>query len=171
MTTPKGRGEPWPPQPSSQLTWPPVENGPYFVDIDWEMVDGRWEPNRITIAPRDITVSGPITTSMIRSLPFGQIFDYARGIQRRGSEQVAVEHGLDDSFAARWDRGERPRLGVDHYRKVADVYRLAFAEGRPPTKTVAEHFQVSTSTAGSWVSRARNKYGLLGETSSGEAGI
>ena len=53
---------------------------------------------------------------------------------------------------------------------VALLYRAALAIGDPPTKSVREVFELSSSTAGAWVGAAR-KQGYLGESEGpGKAG-
>jgi hypothetical protein len=56
-------------------------------------------------------------------------------------------------------------------REVAEVYRLAWEAGKPPTVAVADHFNKSRSTAARWVGFAREQ-GFLGKsdgTRGGEA--
>jgi len=55
----------------------------------------------------------------------------------------------------------RARLGEEHYRDVARVYREAESAGTHPTRRVAEWGGVPRSTAATWVKRARDR-GLLG---------
>lgn len=56
--------------------------------------------------------------------------------------------------------GRPPKVAPQHWREVAQVY-LENNKGADsvPTKAVAEHFQVTPSTAAKWVSRARRMYG------------
>lgn len=63
-------------------------------------------------------------------------------------------------------RGRRS-YGRSFYASVAEVYLAAQREGRPPTSAVAEHGKVNKSTAGKWVSRAR-EFGFLAPTSRGK---
>lgn len=65
--------------------------------------------------------------------------------------------------------GRRNRVTEDHLRDVVAVYREADADGRPPTRAVADHFETSHSTAARWVGHARRN-GLLGPTQAGKAG-
>lgn len=64
---------------------------------------------------------------------------------------------------------KRPVLNDDHYRDVADIYRQAVSQRRPPTKAVASHWVRHSSTAARWVMEAR-KRGHLGPTRQGKAG-
>ncbi|MET9413266.1 hypothetical protein ABZY03_03540 [Streptomyces klenkii] len=65
--------------------------------------------------------------------------------------------------------GGRRSLTSDHLAAVAEVYSTAHEQGRPPTMAVAEHFEVSHSTAAKWVGTAR-KQGLLGQVRKGSRG-
>jgi hypothetical protein len=63
----------------------------------------------------------------------------------------------------------RKRLTDSHLTKVAEVYRVAWQDGSPPTKAVAQEFYVSHSTAARWVGAAR-KAGHLGPADSSRGG-
>ncbi|GHF25330.1 hypothetical protein ACWD4B_09905 [Streptomyces sp. NPDC002536] len=65
--------------------------------------------------------------------------------------------------------GGRRNLTPEHLATVAEVYRTAHEQGQPPTKTVADHFDISHSTAAKWVGAAR-KQGLLGQVRKGSRG-
>lgn len=58
-----------------------------------------------------------------------------------------------DTFRPRQQKWTR--LTDEYLVEVADVYREALAEGRSPTKSVAEHFTLSSSQARHHVERAR----------------
>lgn len=68
-------------------------------------------------------------------------------------------------------RGPRRRNSVtkQHLKEVARVYRQAVKEGHPPTKSVAENFGASHSTAARWVGFARQE-GILGPARQGRSG-
>lgn len=65
------------------------------------------------------------------------------------------------------DPQRRVRVTGEHLEKVAEVYRVADAEGRPPTQAVSVYFDTSHSTAARWVGMAR-KRGLLPPTKPGK---
>ncbi|MGW2365122.1 hypothetical protein ACWCZ5_06005 [Streptomyces sp. NPDC001667] len=65
--------------------------------------------------------------------------------------------------------GGRRSLTAEHLATVAEVYSAAHEQGRPPTMTVADHFEVSHSTAAKWVGAAR-KQGALGPVRKGSRG-
>jgi hypothetical protein len=56
--------------------------------------------------------------------------------------------------------GKRYRVTDAHLADVADVYAKARENGQGPTRAVADHFDVSHSTAARWVGLVR-KAGLL----------
>jgi len=168
MTTPTQL----PTKPRAMTVWPADagEEAPYAIRVDWGLFKGRWEPETIRVHARLFAKTGPITGATLRSLPIGQIVGVLRDRHKALAEKVASEVEVPDDYLERWEKGERPKLGREHYEDVAIIYRAAFDAGLRPTKAVAEHFNCSASTAGSWVSRARHRYGLLGDTSMGKAG-
>lgn len=56
--------------------------------------------------------------------------------------------------------GRRNRITDKHLTEVAEVYKAADVDGRPPTRAVADHFRTSHSTAARWVGLARSR-GIL----------
>jgi hypothetical protein len=63
----------------------------------------------------------------------------------------------------------RNRVTHAHLQEVAEVYRRAIAEGIPPKKAVSAELRASISTAGRWISLARQQ-GILGRTLPGKKG-
>jgi hypothetical protein len=63
----------------------------------------------------------------------------------------------------------RRTLTPEFLERVAEVYRDALAEGKPPTAAVGDAFGVEHSTASKYVRRARD-VDLLGESRQGLAG-
>jgi len=63
----------------------------------------------------------------------------------------------------------RNRINDELLRRVADAYRKAMAEGRPPKKAVELALYVSKATAGRYIMKARSR-GFLGPTSPGRKG-
>ena len=110
----------------------------------------------------------PVTLAGIRSIPVGGLVRFAaveeaREIERadgviRTTARVAPDELADGgptSTALWW---------------VAYVYRLALVVGDPPTKAVRDALGLSRSTAGRWVSLAREQ-GFLGPAEgAGKAG-
>ncbi len=160
------------------MTWWPtdVDDAPYVVRVEWGEFDGRWEPKAIRIATRLPEETGPITGAVLRALPIGRIVATIRSRQKTLAQKTVDQLKADqvevpEGYLEAWETGKRPRLSREHYEDVAAVYRAAYQAGQYPTKAVAEKFSVSSSTAGSWVSRARNLYDLLPDTPAGKAGI
>jgi len=97
----------------------------------------------------------------------------------RMTADEAEELGCKLIAAARYDRelndeehtpsvGKRYRLTRAHLEDVAAVYREALENGAGPTRAVANHFDVSHSTAAKWVGKAR-RHGALRSTTKGVA--
>ncbi|MFG3110567.1 hypothetical protein [Streptomyces tendae] len=63
----------------------------------------------------------------------------------------------DEPAAADVKPRKRFKITISHLREVARIYREAAEEGRPPTREVAELFQVAHSTAAKWVGQARRE--------------
>ena len=74
-----------------------------------------------------------------------------------------------DSLRRLRSAAARPRATDGRYAEVAEVYRQAWQDGRPPTRAVAEHFVISPSAAAKRVSRARQA-GYLPLTTRGKPG-
>jgi len=82
---------------------------------------------------------------------------------------IAAAVGLATKEVPKTSRtGKRHRLTREHLEAVASVYTEALAEGEPPTRAVADHFDATHSTAAKWVTHAR-KAGLLSVTTPGRS--
>ncbi len=158
--------------------WPDVHS-PWRVRIRWEELDGRMEAVGFCIEAVEGDV--PLTTSVLRSVPFGRI---VQETHRRRLETVRIEaelpshdvHGrsfgdlpararkaLPKYQRSAAPRGRPPTYGSEHLPTVARLYTEAWLAGLHPTKAVAEEFSVSRSAAAKWVARARAA-GLIGPT-------
>jgi len=82
-------------------------------------------------------------------------------------EQIAA-YAVGDKTAAPSGRQIRRYLTDQHLEDVSAAYRRALTQGKPPTRAVQHHFDVSHSTAAKWVGHAR-RAGLLPKTSKGAA--
>jgi hypothetical protein len=175
---------------------PPVPwkgaGGTYEVVLRFASVEGRMECVGVDVepVPRGTRV---LTAVALRSIPLGKLVEKRR--PKPGDVNVSVEPGgivwkggevnatvtpstvaavaavgaptVSGTAAAR--RGGRPpKYGPEHWQKVADVYRTAFAGKRlTPTRAVARRFKVSQSAAAKWVAKCRD-LGLLPPTTRGK---
>lgn len=131
---------------------------PFDVAIDAVLENGRYVVESLS-AQR--TAGGPpITTEQLRLIPVGRIL--AEGLATLVRMTVPVSSG-----EARITTDPRPL--ADDLSTVAAIYRIAYACGLPPTKTVAEMLGLPASTANKRVIRARRE-GLLPATTPGRAG-
>ncbi len=170
--------------------WAEVAGRPECVGLElWKGV--RPEPHAVSSYSRvkGVPLEG-IASTDLKALPVATILATLWDLQRRQVEaqvQGAREHLVEDlpeSTRRLWElvadqersspfQGEhRPRRrhdDRDHFAEVAETYRRAHQDRRPPTKAVAHHFSVSHSTASKWVARAR-ELKLLGQTRPGKAG-
>lgn len=123
--------------------------GPLRVALDWQIIDGRPECDGV-----HVTCPGtPITAGDLRRLDLPRLI-------REHRAKIAAAHSTPPS------RGLMRRSDRERLDEVVRVYRAAFNDHRPPTKAVAEHFNVSRGTASAWVAQARAS-GLLPPTSPG----
>jgi hypothetical protein len=91
----------------------------------------------------------------------GKVLDFEVREYEYGSPEVAAE--IQARLIESYDARSGAPLSDDVLRRVADIYRAAHAAGDPPTRTVMLAFNVSRSTAGRYVQRARER-GFLGPT-------
>lgn len=109
-----------------------------------------FQPSSSTPAPVDSPQWAAALTSWRERAESGEFFTATRGVTTRPNVR-------------------RNRVTREHLAAVAGVYRDAQEAGAPPTLAVAEHFQVSHSTATRWVNLAR-KEKFLGAAQKGKAG-
>ncbi|MEU8297641.1 hypothetical protein AB0C04_10175 [Micromonospora sp. NPDC048909] len=90
-----------------------------------------------------------VTSQIMRSIPVAALLRHA----------VTNAIGAVDLVPQLPDSAEvlQPGPSVATLRHVARVYRLALLLGDPPTARVAESLEVPRSTAGRWVTRARDR--------------
>lgn len=167
-------------RPHALMIWPEESDQPdnwWNVYFEYDLIGGRWEVALIEVSASDQEAMGPLTASVLRSIPFGRLGTNARsGLQRELERAIEWSAKIDEDTAelhrTRWEDTKRPgRRGhpPGHYRDVAGVYANAWLAGEPPTKAVAEKFSVNPATAAKWVSKAR-KLGFLEPTGRGRAG-
>jgi hypothetical protein len=149
------------------------------VLIGWDTSGDRAEPVSVTISGGRAAVElVPITSDMIRRLPFGSLVKQARSaaVPKEGGEWLRFAISLDgsppepedfskgDAFLRRVEE-LRPSLAAGSRRgssldeevlgDVAHVYRQAWRAGMPVTATVAEAFHIAKSTAAKRIMKAR----------------
>jgi hypothetical protein len=100
----------------------------------------------------------PITGTRLRSL---QLATIALMVETLGN---LAEKPKPARLKSRPERG----YGEEHYASVAEIYKRAIAEGRPPIAAVAAEVGVPRSTAARWVKVARHNYDFLKRTSRGK---
>jgi hypothetical protein len=123
---------------------------PWQVTITWSVAR---EPVPIGIEVRALRGSeyrrGEINARLWRNFPIGQVI-----AEQRPQPAPAEAHDSD----------------AEHYAAVAATYRAAVESGKPPSKAVAERFEVNASTARRWIYVARNRYHLLPKVRQGQIG-
>lgn len=161
--------------------WPDPETGPWLVQLRWGAINGRAECVGIDITsarPEDVfedrwsaltermpETATPLTTSVLRNLRIGELIAEER-------EQMATTMGElvgpdDESLNVFGASGRTMRDSTrKRLQRVADTYRKAWHQGKPPVQTVAKRFGVSEAAASKLVFRARSA-GMLPPTSSG----
>ncbi len=129
----------------------------YDVTAEVELSDaGRLEVSKLSVAQRPggppvtgealrtITVQSIIRDSVATSLQMGNKWPKGKEISANGL--LATEEAL---------RLKAAGPVAETLEWVGRVYRLSEIIGHAPTKAVEETFQISRSTAGAWIGRAR----------------
>jgi hypothetical protein len=140
---------------------------PYAVELDIVLVSGRYRVAALTL--RQITDGPPITSAGLRDISINDLILHAVAPLALDSKDLKPPvHGpaaFADAGPADVADGPTDRA----LQKVAAVYQLSYACGLRPAKTVTETFGLSRSTAGRWITMARQR-GFLGPTTRGRAG-
>lgn len=130
---------------------------------------GRVEVTSLMVNQRE--GGEPVTGAALRSIAVQKVVrefvkvELAMAKDHKAGE-VVMAYGLmtrEDAKVAK-DRGPT----TETLEQVAQVYRLAVLMDDAPTKAVEEVFDVSRSTAGAWIGRARSA-GLLEVAPHGQA--
>ncbi|WP_433283349.1 hypothetical protein [Micromonospora sp. CA-244673] len=127
-----------------------------WKDIDGQYVDltaeydarvGRYIAREVSVrAIREHEVTG----ESLRNIPVASMV--RRAVTREVVPLLTASQGpLDQAEVL------QPGPAVSTLRHVARVYRLALLVGDAPTARVAESLEVPRSTAGRWVTRARDR--------------
>jgi hypothetical protein len=149
------------------------------VSLGFRAVGGKVECTDVRIEPIDQEHPPAVTTEkVLRRIPLARFVDKIRiedltnemgslvGIPGPGRLGDLAQEAIRQLSEGQQSKRGRPRTrGKDHFAEVARVY---VSSPTKPTKAVAEHFDVTSSTAANWVSRAR-ELGLIAPTTRGRA--
>lgn len=136
--------------PPTEHRHPDSKRGPWRVQLSWRLVDGVPECVGLGLACDD--PDDRVTDALLRKLQVSKLIAADRA---RHAPAVEPGAGLRASKRLRYER-------------VAEVYRKALDEHRPPVKAVAEAEGLSQAGASALVVRVRQA-GFLPPTSAGVA--
>ncbi len=153
--------------PATYRLWPNPDSGPWLLTFHWQVLAGRAECVALDIAsalPPDIArerlaglgqlpdVGQPLTTSVLRALPFAQLVTD----ERDRADQLFTEKLGDRELGATYTQPPAMRATTERrLRRTAEVYRGAWRRGEAPVKAVAKRMKVTDAAATKLVSRAR----------------
>jgi len=177
-----------------QVRWPDSRTGPYLAQLRLEELNGRYEVVELRIGTR--RDNRRITGEIVRGLRLSELAAQAAsqlakmdavapqldpGVPLNAADMPASWHAEREAAWAPMveERNRQRRLvaeaaggsgryAIDHFERVAAIYRRAYALHQPPTKAVATELGITSSAAAKQVSRARDK-GLLPPTTPGRA--
>lgn len=129
----------------------------YDITLCAELEDSRYVITELTARRKPNGL--PITPEGLRSVATARVLEMAL------SGHIRVWTRTEDGEL----RGHHAWTVEDELVRVAGTYRIAQACGIPPTKSVAEIFNITRSAAAKKVMAAR-KAGLLGPTTPGKKG-
>lgn len=126
----------------------------WAVSTWWSSSSGRLEPVSVAIAAND---GRPVQADLIRKLPLGSMQKAARAAANKIATQAnAALRSRNAKFYAELGKAHRGRTMTDsELQATADVYLKAWMNGDPVTAAVASAFNISISTAGKRIMRAR----------------
>ena len=161
-----------------------ADEAPWHISLIFWLVDGRYELSDFRIYSRSSNrhlrrrpSPSVLNASVLRAVNLGYLIHAGRRSLadrlRWHTTMIVREEGyrelMSDPSPNEWleevpraiDRIENPpprrRYDQDHWKHVAAVYDKAWRAGLPPTKAVAEHFDVTRSAAGKWVTICRKQ--------------
>lgn len=138
--------------------WTDQAGHKWEVFTTYASIDGRWQPVGWDMhCPSDHDPPHPMRREVRDAAPMQPRPDYVVGI---GPVDVLPDGTLADLPDPEPVRGRPPKFTRDYYRQVANVYRLAVAEGRPPRQEVMKVFALPERTAARHIAKART-LGLL----------
>lgn len=149
-----------------------------FMDTSFtaELEDGLRVTGRLSADPAAgtlgfervaITSEGPLTPARLRGIRWAEVLNtvldqvtVAAEVHEGGFTLLPLAE--PPGGASIRNKPRRRTLNDDHYREVAERYREALEDHRPPVVAVADEMHASRNTAKGWVQEAR-KRGLLGD--------
>lgn len=151
-----------------------VSGQPGWVGARWERSDGSkgnaFARFRLATAERwyiaNLMLNVP-TAALLRDVPLARIESAAnadpkiREWMEAHTERATIK--LARRAASRRPRLKRPagrRLDDGFYRRVAEAYRGAVANGLPPAKTLAADSDTPPGTVNRWIAGARQRHYL-----------
>jgi hypothetical protein len=168
-------------EPTHEL-WPDPRRGPFLLTLLWQEVGGRAEcvglelnsvrpealrrnaPSDLASMAEPLSETGtPLTTTLLRSLKLSEITADVRESLEFLHREITGEGRKAAAYGA--PAAMRPAT-EKRLKRVAEIYREAWRQGKSPVKAVAKRLKVSDSAANSLVYRARSA-GLLPPTSAG----
>ncbi len=152
--------------------WPSARHGPWFIELHWQVIDGRAEcvgfdlrsslpeGHRLSTGYRGILrrKGTPLTATLLRSIPVGQLV-----AEHRDELHAMLGGTVFDPAGAR-----RPRSTPARLTEAAAAYQQAWSAGTSTTRAVQDHFNISAGAARKLIWQARDA-GLLPKTQSGVA--
>ena len=153
-----------------------------YLEASWERADGTRGKAALSFRPskaerwhvRDIWMREP-TAEKLRDVPLARI---EAAVNANPSLHKWLDEANPDAIvpgrrsqAAKRPKLERPagrHLDDDFYRRVADAYRAAVANGLPPSKTLAADSDTPAGTVNRWIAAARGR-GYLPPATPGKA--
>ncbi|WP_072687799.1 hypothetical protein [Rhodococcus marinonascens] len=137
----------------------------YDVDAMLTVTEaGKPEVRSLTVVQRD--GGPPVTGTALRSIAIQSV------VRQFVKQQIEIEHGIEAGaevvalgLLSTSEARQLKKLGPqpETIEQVARVYRLAEFMSDAPTKAIEDAFEVSRSTAGAWIGRARAA-GLIAPT-------
>ena len=117
-----------------------------------------------------IGYEGPVSASLLRTIPVGRIEAAVNALARHGHEpgRGRTEARVPDQLRDRSERSE-PGYPDEFYEVIARAYRLLAADSARPVVDIAEANDVPVTTAQRWVKEARRRE-LLPPGRRGKAG-
>lgn len=132
----------------------------YLREPEWSITT-KWAPGPMRPEIVELTFTAPpgeLTPAKIKALPLSVLLGEHRW--HSSSAALALSNpgpDLDSLITGPKRKGaQRGReFSQSHLAEIASVYRQAVRDGRPVTAAVAEHFEITESTAKKWNMAAR----------------